>query len=30
MSGNMIIINIRELVALFDKAEALERKGTHL
>jgi len=27
---NAIIINARELVTLFDKAEALERKGTHL
>lgn len=27
---NAIIIDIRELVSLFDKAEALERKGTHL
>ena len=27
---NTIIIAVRELVALFDKAEALERKGTHL
>ena len=27
---NAIIISIRELVSLFDKAEALERKGTHL
>lgn len=28
--GNVIIINSKELAALFDKAEALERKGTHL
>lgn len=28
--NNTIIINTAELVAVFDKAEALERKGTHL